>query len=30
MKQLEATLIIVMISFTSGQYPDCVSCSDGK
>lgn len=31
MKQLVVTLIIAVIwDFTNGQYPDCVSCPDGK
>ena len=31
MRQLVVTLIIaVIVDFTGSQYPECVSCPDGK
>ena len=23
-------MVVVLVDFSDGQYPDCVSCADGK
>ena len=31
LQQLVVTLmVIVIVNFTDGQYPECVSCADGE
>ena len=31
MQQLVVTLmVVVIVDFTDGQYPQCVSCADGE